>query len=115
MKKLLLLTLTSSLLFGGLASTAQLVQAETSNSKVTKKEIPNSTSVKTPAKTSVKRTKTQYDVYMKIGYTAYNKKDYNTALINFRRALKLRVNDTYATKAIQNTEKRLATPSPVKK
>lgn len=45
---------------------------------------------------------------MKVGYNAYEKEDYNTALINFRRALVSRPNDVYATRAIQNTEKRLA-------
>ena len=45
---------------------------------------------------------------MKAGYAAYNKKDYKTALSNFKSALELRPKNVYATKAIQNTEKRLA-------
>ncbi|MFM7886265.1 MAG: tetratricopeptide repeat protein [Pseudanabaena sp.] len=58
--------------------------------------------------TTTKTTKGKYDVWMRIGYKAYDKKDYNTALINFKRALKLRPKDVYATKAIQNMERRLA-------
>jgi len=91
MKKILLLTITSAFLVCGLGSTAQLVQAKTGNNMTVKKTSKN-----------------QYDTYMKAGYTAYNKKDYNTALINFKRALQSRPNNVYATKAIQNTEKRLA-------
>ncbi len=59
-------------------------------------------------RTTTKTIKGKYDVWMRIGYKAYDKKDYNTALINFKRALTLRPNDVYATKAIQNTKKRLA-------
>lgn len=91
MKKLLVLTITSALLICGLGSTAQLVQAETSNNMTVKKASKN-----------------QYDTDMRAGYTAYNKKDYNTALINFKRALKIRANNVYAIKAIQNTEKHLS-------
>jgi TolA-binding protein len=68
-----------------------------------------STTSNTPATSSKpKAAKSKYNTWMKIGYSAYNKKDYNTALINFKRALKLRPNDVYAKRAIQNTEKRLA-------
>ena len=61
--------------------------------------------------TVVKRTqpvRSQYDTFMKVAYTAYDKKDYNTALINFKRALAARPNDKYATKAIQITKNSLA-------
>ena len=91
MKKLLLLTITSAFLVCGLGSTTQLVQAETGNNMTVKKVSKN-----------------QYDTYMRAGYTAYDKKDYNTALINFKQALKIRANNIYAIKAIQNTEKRLS-------
>lgn len=41
---------------------------------------------------------------MRIGYTATQQRDYQTALINFRRALEERPGDTYASRAIQNVE-----------
>ena len=91
MKKLLLLTITSAFLVCGLGSTAQLVQAETSTNMTAKKASKN-----------------QYDTYMRAGYAAYNKKDYKAALSNFKGALNSRPNNIYATKAIQNTEKRLS-------
>ena len=43
-----------------------------------------------------------YERQMRIGYSATDKKDFQTALINFRRALKTRPNDPYATQAIRN-------------
>jgi hypothetical protein len=45
-----------------------------------------------------------YSRYMRIGYTATQQRDYQTALINFRRALEERPGDTYASRAIQNVE-----------
>jgi Flp pilus assembly protein TadD len=41
---------------------------------------------------------------MRIGYAATQRGDYQTALINFRRALQARPNDSYATQAIRNVE-----------
>ncbi|MGJ3251404.1 MAG: tetratricopeptide repeat protein [Elainellaceae cyanobacterium] len=41
---------------------------------------------------------------MTVGYAAMQQKDYQTALINFRRALEQRPGNTYATEAIQNAE-----------
>lgn len=41
---------------------------------------------------------------MNVGYAAMQQKDYQTALINFRRALEQRPGNTYATEAIQNAE-----------
>lgn len=41
---------------------------------------------------------------MRIGYAATQQFDYQTALINFRRALALRPGDTYAAEAIANVE-----------
>ncbi len=43
-----------------------------------------------------------YDRYMRIGYDATERGNYQTALINFRRALEVRPGDTYATQAIRN-------------
>lgn len=45
---------------------------------------------------------TPYDRHMRVGYAAAKKKDYNTALINFQRALNSRPGDFYATQAIRN-------------
>lgn len=46
--------------------------------------------------------KSAYDRHMRIGYSATDNQDYQTALINFRRALKTRPNDPYASQAIRN-------------
>jgi len=48
-----------------------------------------------------------YDRAMRIGYTASQHRDYQTALINFKRALQQRPGDPYATKAIQNVQRYL--------
>ena len=45
-----------------------------------------------------------YEQAMRIGYAATEQKDYQTALINFRRALEARPGDRYATAAIRNVE-----------
>lgn len=45
-----------------------------------------------------------YERAMRIGYAATDQGDYQTALINFRRALAARPNDPYATAAIRNVE-----------
>jgi len=45
-----------------------------------------------------------YNRYMRIGYAATQKRDYQTALINFRRALNERPGDSYATRAISNVQ-----------
>jgi len=49
-------------------------------------------------------TRSDYERYMIIGYQATEKRDYQTALINFRRALKERPNNPYAVQAIRNVE-----------
>ena len=41
---------------------------------------------------------------MRIGYAATQQRDYQTALINFRRALEERPGDNFASSAIQNVE-----------
>ncbi len=45
-----------------------------------------------------------YTRYMRLGYAYTNQFDYNTALINFRRALAARPGDPYAATAVANTE-----------
>jgi hypothetical protein len=59
---------------------------------------------------------TSYDRYMQVGYDAVQKKDYQTALINFKRARQERPEDIYAKQAVLNVEKyiqqsRSATPT----
>lgn len=51
---------------------------------------------------SIDSPKSAYDRYMRIGYSATENQDYQTALINFRRALQKRPNDPYASQAIRN-------------
>ena len=68
-----------------------------------------------PATTSTPATKstTFYDRYMVAGYEATNRRDHQTALIYFKRALDERPDDTFATQAIRNVEgylKQTATP-----
>ncbi len=54
-----------------------------------------------------------YEQCMNIGYAATAQKDYDTALINFRRALGHRPDDPFATKAIHNLEVAMGTvPTP---
>ncbi len=45
---------------------------------------------------------TDYDRFMRIGYEASANRDYQTALINFQRALNERPNDPYAAQAVLN-------------
>ena len=47
---------------------------------------------------------TDYDRYMEIGYDATETGDYQTALINFQRALSEKPNDYYATQAARNVK-----------
>lgn len=47
---------------------------------------------------------TNYEQFMQAGYTATERRDYQTALINFRRALRSRPNDPYARAAISNVQ-----------
>lgn len=53
---------------------------------------------------SSSQTETEYDRYMRIGYDATERGDYQTALINFRRALDERPGDEYATQAVRNVQ-----------
>ncbi|MGB3614066.1 MAG: hypothetical protein WBA10_09750 [Elainellaceae cyanobacterium] len=46
----------------------------------------------------------EFDRYMVAGYEATDQRDYETALLYFRRALDERPNNTYAQQAIQNVE-----------
>ncbi len=50
-------------------------------------------------------TTSQYNQYMRRGYSATAKRDYRNALVNFRKALSVRPGDAYATTAINNVSK----------
>lgn len=52
--------------------------------------------------------RSDYDRYMRSGYTATAKRDYRAALINFRRALSERPGDRYALNAVGNVSKYVA-------
>jgi hypothetical protein len=116
MKKLLLLTLASSVLFCDVSLAAQLRQSNTSkqNSNTLIAETQNGLDASNASEDKVKSTPAKsptaikFDAFMKAGYTAYDKKDYKAALTNFKNALAIRPKNVYATKAIQNTEKHLA-------
>ncbi|MEG3863985.1 hypothetical protein [Microcoleus sp. herbarium12] len=45
---------------------------------------------------------------MKLGYFCYAQRDYQTALINFNKALQVLPGDAYAIKAVDNTKKAIA-------
>ena len=53
---------------------------------------------------SSNQTETNYERYMRIGYDATERGDYQTALINFQRALDERPGDEYATQAVRNVQ-----------
>jgi len=50
-------------------------------------------------------TTSQYNKYMRLGYSATAKRNYRNALVNFRQALSARPGDAYATAAISNVSK----------
>lgn len=52
-------------------------------------------------------TELMYEQYMKIGNNALGKQDYQTALINFKRALKVRPGDSAAMQAINSVESKV--------
>lgn len=56
----------------------------------------------------------EYNRYMKQGYAATARRDYQTALINFRRALQVRAGDRFARNAINNVSKYVNRRSPSK-
>lgn len=65
---------------------------------------PNSTNPSADSPAPAPSQSTPYDRYMQAGYAAAEQKDYEAALLHFRRALDERPNDTYAQRAIQNVE-----------
>jgi hypothetical protein len=70
-------------------------------------QCPNSTPTRLPAaipSRTVPPSESAYSRYMRIGYAASRGRDYQTALINFRRALSERPGDRYASEAANNME-----------
>jgi hypothetical protein len=69
--------------------------------------LDSATGSTTNAATPASPVAQQYDYKksMSLGYLAFKKKDYQTALINFQRALQARPGDKLAKDAIQNTQK----------
>ncbi len=62
--------------------------------------VPVQASLPTPV--TIAQATATYSKYMRTGYNATAKRDYKTALINFRKALQLRPNNRYASQAISN-------------
>ena len=62
--------------------------------------IPVKASIPTPV--TIAQATSTYNSYMKKGYIATAKRQYYNALVSFRNALKLRPNDKYALRAIEN-------------
>ena len=56
----------------------------------------------------IAQARTDYDKYMRLGYGATANRDYQTSLINFRRALGVIPGDRYASNAVQNVSKYVA-------
>ncbi|PZO35547.1 MAG: hypothetical protein DCF19_23660 [Pseudanabaena frigida] len=108
MKKILIFALVScSFLVSDLSRAAQFRNESSVQNKVS--DVNKDQIVDKTKGTANKSPNTiKYNTFMKAGYAAYNKKDYKTALTNFKSALSLRPNNVYAVKAIQNTQKRLA-------
>lgn len=62
-----------------------------------------------PAKSVyIAQAKSDYDSYMRLGYTATAKRDYESALMNFKKALTLRSGNIFATNAIRNVSNYVA-------
>jgi tetratricopeptide (TPR) repeat protein len=80
----------------GSPATSQLTPTTPSDAESSETVSPSNDQTVQPFRT--------YEQTMSIGYAAYNQGDYQTALINFRRALELQPGDRLATEAIQNTE-----------
>jgi|GEM_PF-847728 tetratricopeptide (TPR) repeat protein len=66
-----------------------------------------------PNSAPVAAQKDDFKQSMKLGYIYYGQGDYQTALINFNRALQIRPGDAYAVKAVDNTKSALAKPAPM--
>ena len=88
----------------GLASLDGVVHSKVSSIYITASPV-KAASIDTPP---TKDDQQAYTNAMLIGYAAAEQGDYNTALINFRRALSARPGDKYALDAIDNMETYIA-------
>lgn len=81
-------------------------KAATSSNAATSPTDPSGTTPNSdnPDKPATPKQGTAYDRYMKAGYAATEKKQHQTALLYFKRALDERPSDTYATQAVRNVE-----------
>ncbi|MEG3835990.1 MULTISPECIES: hypothetical protein [unclassified Microcoleus] len=61
-------------------------------------------SVNNPNSARVAAQNSDFKQLMKVGYIYYDRGDYQTALINFNRALHIRPGEAYAVKAVYNTK-----------
>lgn len=76
------------------------------------KPTPSPTTSPAPAASPAPKGATPYDRYMLAGYAATKQRQYDLALLHFKRALDERPNDTYATQAIRNVESYRNQPAP---
>lgn len=69
--------------------------------------VPSAIALQTiiPSPLTIAQAASTYDAYMQSGYSATAKRDYEGALVNFRKALGLRPNNKYALQAISNVSK----------
>lgn len=61
--------------------------------------------VQAQAPVQIAQASANYNKYMRLGYAATARRDYRSALVNFRRALSARPGDRYATTAINNVSR----------
>lgn len=73
-------------------------------------EVPVEPSPPPPEPEPEPELKLTYKQYMDLGYSYDRKRDYNTALINFRRALAKRPDDELALEAVRKTEEKIKQP-----
>lgn len=65
--------------------------------------VPIQAQAQAPAQ--IAQASANYNKYMRLGYAATARRDYRSALVNFRRALSARPGDRYATTAINNVSR----------
>lgn len=61
--------------------------------------------VRAQAPVQIAQASANYNKFMRLGYAATARRDYRTALVNFRKALSVRPGDRYATTAISNVSR----------
>jgi tetratricopeptide (TPR) repeat protein len=104
----LLLVVTTAIGVSGLLGDAAIADGIPGVTLGTETGAPPDQSTTAPADTEAEAADTAYTQAMLIGYAATEQEDYQTALINFRRALAARPGDRYALAAIANIESYIA-------